>query len=182
MAKKQQNNKPRIEYRINDEIDFYGSVRVIGEDIESSVIPMKDARVLAESLDLDIVEINPRTTPPIMRICNYEKMVYELKKSLKKNKQQTKPPKEIQLSVNIADNDLKTKENKARQFLEEGFKVKVILSMRGRELARRDENKKSILRFIVDLEEVAVAESQPKDEGNRTIVILKRKAKPQAKD
>ena len=85
MAKKQQNNKPRIEYRINDEIDFYGSVRVIGEDIESSVIPMKDARVLAESLDLDIVEINPRTTPPIMRMCNYEKMVYELKKSLKKN-------------------------------------------------------------------------------------------------
>ena len=109
-------------------------------------------------------------------------MVYELKKSLKKNKQQAKPPKEIQLSVNIADNDLKTKENKARQFLEEGFKVKVILSMRGRELARRDENKKSILRFIVDLEEVAVAESQPKDEGNRTIVILKRKAKPQSKD
>ena len=138
--------------------------------------------MLAESLDLDIVEINPRTTPPIMRICNYEKMVYELKKSLKKNKQQAKPPKEIQLSVNIADNDLKTKENKARQFLEEGFKVKVILSMRGRELARRDENKKSILRFIVDLEEVAVAESQPKDEGNRTIVILKRKAKPQSKD
>ena len=182
MAKKQQNNKPRIEDRINDEIDFYGSVRVIGEDIESSVIPMKDARALAESLDLDIVEINPRTTPPIMRICNYEKMVYELKKSLKKNKQQAKPPKEIQLSVNIADNDLKTKENKARQFLEEGFKVKVILSMRGRELARRDENKKSILRFIVDLEEVAVAESQPKDEGNRTIVILKRKAKPQSKD
>ena len=94
MAKKQQNNKPRIEYRINDEIDFYGSVRVIGEDIESSVIPMKEARVLAESLDLDIVEINPRTTPPIMRICNYEKMVYELKKSLKKHK-----PKQVLIAA-----------------------------------------------------------------------------------
>ena len=179
MAKKQLKNTPRIEYRINDEIDFYGQVRVVGENANNEVMPIDKARKLAESLDLDLVEINSRVTPPIMKVCNYEKMVYELKKTLKKNKQQAKPPKEIQLSVNIAENDLKTKENQARKFIEDGFKVKVILIMKGRELSRRMENKKTIFKFIADLEDVAAAESLPKDEGTRTIVFLKRKTKQQ---
>lgn len=179
MAKKQLKNTPRIEYRINDEIDFYGQVRVVGENANNEVMPIDKARKLAESLDLDLVEINSRVTPPIMKVCNYEKMVYELKKTLKKNRQQAKPPKEIQLSVNIAENDLKTKENQARKFIEDGFKVKVILIMKGRELSRRMENKKTIFKFIADLEDVAAAESLPKDEGTRTIVFLKRKTKQQ---
>ncbi len=179
MAKKQLKNTPRIEYRINDEIDFYGQVRVVGENANNEVMSIDKARKLAESLDLDLVEINSRVTPPIMKVCNYEKMVYELKKTLKKNKQQAKPPKEIQLSVNIAENDLKTKENQARKFIEDGFKVKVILIMKGRELSRRMENKKTIFKFIADLEDVAAAESLPKDEGTRTIVFLKRKTKQQ---
>ncbi len=179
MAKKQLKNTPRIEYRINDEIDFYGQVRVVGENANNEVMSIDKARKLAESLDLDLVEINSRVTPPIMKVCNYEKMVYELKKTLKKNRQQAKPPKEIQLSVNIAENDLKTKENQARKFIEDGFKVKVILIMKGRELSRRMENKKTIFKFIADLEDVAAAESLPKDEGTRTIVFLKRKTKQQ---
>ena len=179
MAKKQLKNTPRIEYRINDEIDFYGQVRVVGENANNEVMSIDKARKLAESLDLDLVEINSRVTPPIMKVCNYEKMVYELKKTLKKNRQQAKPPKEIQLSVNIAENDLKTKENQARKFIEDGFKVKVILIMKGRELSRRMENKKTIFKFIADLEDVAAAESSPKDEGTRTIVFLKRKTKQQ---
>lgn len=179
MAKKQLKNTPRIEYRINDEIDFYGQVRVVGENANNEVMSIDKARKLAESLDLDLVEINSRVTPPIMKVCNYEKMVYELKKTLKKNRQQAKPPKEIQLSVNIAENDLKTKENQARKFIEDGFKVKVILIMKGRELSRRMENKKTIFKFIADLEDVAAAESLPKDEGTRTIVFLKRKIKQQ---
>ena len=179
MAKKQLKNTPRIEYRTNDEIDFYGQVRVVGENANNEVMSIDKARKLAESLDLDLVEINSRVTPPIMKVCNYEKMVYELKKTLKKNRQQAKPPKEIQLSVNIAENDLKTKENQARKFIEDGFKVKVILIMKGRELSRRMENKKTIFKFIADLEDVAAAESLPKDEGTRTIVFLKRKTKQQ---
>ena len=179
MAKKQLKNTPRIEYRINDEIDFYGQVRVVGENANNEVMSIDKARKLAESLDLDLVEINSRVTPPIMKVCNYEKMVYELKKTLKKNRQQAKPPKEIQLSVNIAENDLKTKENQARKYIEDGFKVKVILIMKGRELSRRMENKKTIFKFIADLEDVAAAESLPKDEGTRTIVFLKRKTKQQ---
>jgi translation initiation factor IF-3 len=102
-------------------------------------------------------------------------MIYELKKSAKKNKQNTKPLKEIQLSVNIAKHDLETKANNARKFIEDGSRVRVVLTMKGRELSRRDENKKSILEFIVMLDDVATPEAAPRDEGNKTSVILKKK-------
>ena len=112
---------------------------------------------------------------PIIRICNYEKMIYELKKASKKSKQSVKPLKEIQLSVNIAKHDLETKANNARKFLEDGSRVRVTLSMKGRELSRREENKKSILEFIVLLEDIAVPEAALRDEGNKTVVTLKKK-------
>jgi translation initiation factor IF-3 len=127
-------------------------------------------------MELDLVEIQSNLEIPIIRICNYEKMLYELKKSAKKTKQNTKPLKEIQLSVNIAKHDLETKANSARKFLEDGSRVRVILSMKGREMSRREENKKSILEFIVMLEDIAVPEAALRDEGNRTSVILKKKA------
>ena len=110
-----------------------------------------------------------------IRIENYDKFLYEQKKMQKKAKQNKTQLKEIQLSVSIADNDLKTKANKAKEFIEDDCKVKVILTMRGRELIRREENKKSMFSFIDMMSDVAVAESVPKDEGNKTIVILKKK-------
>jgi translation initiation factor IF-3 len=103
-------------------------------------------------------------------------MLYELKKAAKKNKQQVKPLKDIQLSVNIAKHDLETKANNAKKFIEDGSRVRVTLAMKGRELSRREDNKKSILEFIVMMDDVAVPESTPKDEGNKTVVILKKKS------
>lgn len=174
MAKEKKNNFSS-KFKVNDEIQFNGNVRIVGENIESKVIPIKEAQKIADEMGLDLVEIRGGVEIPIVKICSYEKMIYELKKSAKKNKQNQKPLKEIQLSVSIAKHDLQVKANNARRFLEDGSKVKVVLSMRGRELVRREENKKSILEFIVLLEDVAVPESTPKDEGNRTIVILKKK-------
>ena len=126
-------------------------------------------------MELDLIEINPSTQPPIMKIASYEKLMYEIKKNAKKNKHTAKPLKEIQLSVNITEHDLQTKANNAKKFIENGNKVKATLTMKGRELSRREENKRSILEFIVMLEDVAVPESQPRDDGNKTIVILKKK-------
>jgi translation initiation factor IF-3 len=83
--------------------------------------------------------------------------------------------KEIQLSVNIAKHDMETKAKNTRKFIEDGCRVRVTLTMKGRELSRREENKKSILEFIVMLEDIAVPESIPRDEGNKTSVILKKK-------
>ena len=172
---KQKKNDFSSKFRVNDEIRFKGNVRIVGEGIESRIVTMAEASKIADEMELDLVEIQENLEIPIIRICNYEKMLYELKKSAKKNKQMVKPLKEIQLSVNIAKHDLETKANNARKFLEDGSRVRVTLSMKGRELSRREENKKSILEFVVLLEDVAVPEAALRDEGNKTVVTLKRK-------
>jgi translation initiation factor IF-3 len=172
---KQKKNDFSSKFRVNDEIRFKGNVRIVGDGIESKVVSMTEANEIADEMGLDLVEIQGKLEIPIIRICNYEKMLYELKKTAKKNKQTIKPLKEIQLSVNIAKHDLETKANNARKFIEDGSRVRVTLSMKGRELTRREENKKSILEFIVLLEDVAVPEAAPRDEGNKTFVTLKRK-------
>ena len=172
---KQKKNDFSSKFRVNDEIRFNGNVRIVGNDIESKVVTMSEAKSIANGMNLDLVEIQGNGDIPIIRICNYEKMIYELKKASKKSKQAVKPLKEIQLSVNIAKHDLETKANNARKFLEDGSRVRVTLSMKGRELSRREENKKSILEFIVLLEDIAIPEAALRDEGNKTVVTLKKK-------
>ena len=170
------NNKPS--YRVNGEIFIEGSpmVRLISPDGSNEVVHISKARELAKELELDLVEISSSAKPPVVKIADYSKMLYELKKNAKKQHHNAKALKEIQLSVSIADNDMKTKAKNAAKFIMEGSKVKVVLTMKGREKARRDENKKSIYKFITMLDDIAVPESMPKDEGeNKTIVILKRK-------
>lgn len=171
MAK--QNSQKNYDYRINDDIYGYSQVRIIGDDIESKVVSLKEAKNIAESMGLDLIEINSKVNPPILRICDYSKFLYELKKNAKKNKQTQTQVKEIQLSVSIAQHDLETKAKQAINFLSKGDKVKVVLVMRGRELSRREENKRSILSFIEFVGENGIVESM-KDEGNKTIVILKK--------
>ena len=175
MAKAKKNDFSS-KFRVNDEIRIGGNVRIVGEGIESKVVTMSEARKIAEDMELDLVEIQGKSDAPIVRVCNYEKMLYELKKAAKKNKQHVKPLKEIQLSVNIAKHDLETKANNAKRFIEDGSRVRVTLAMKGRELSRREDNKKSILEFIVMMDDVAVPESTPKDEGNKTVVILKKRS------
>ena len=104
MAK--QNFQKNYDYRINDDIYGYSQVRIIGDDVESKVVSLKEAKNIAESMDLDLIEINSKVNPPILRICDYSKFLYELKKNAKKNKQTQTQVKEIQLSVSIAQHDL----------------------------------------------------------------------------
>jgi len=175
MAKINKKDDLSSKFRVNDEIKHFGKVRVVGDDIESVVVSIDEAKKMARSKELDLVEINNKADIPIVKICNYEKMLYRLKKELKENKfkNKAKPLKDIQLSVNIAQHDLETKVNNAKKFISEGNKVRVILTMKGREVARKEENKKSILEFIVMMEDVARLENPPRDEGNRTVAILK---------
>lgn len=175
--KSQNNSKGEKTFLINDEIKInnYENVRVLIDE-SNRVMKFSEAISLADKMSLDIILINENVRPQIVRIADYNKMLYDLKKSSKKVKQ-PKPMKEIDLSVNIASNDLETKARKAKEFIEDGSKVKVVLTMRGRELTRKEASKKCIFEFITMLEDVAVAESMPKDEGNRTTVILKKKNK-----
>lgn len=164
----------KTKYRINDGIKGYDTVRVVGEDVETQVMSISDARKLAADMDLDLVEINANGAIPIVKICNYEKMAYEEKKAQKKQKH-SKPLKEIQLRSNIAKHDLETKINHAKRFIKDGSRVKVTLSMKGRELLHRDENQKPLLEFIVMMENEASLEGSLKNEGNRVIAYLKKK-------
>lgn len=174
MGKQLKNNVNGVRYYVNDEIRFFEKVRVVGEDIESVVLPLQEAKKMANDMELDLVLINTKASPPIAKICDYQKMLYDLKRSMKKSKSPSQQIKEIQLSVNISSNDMATKAKQAQKFIENGNKVKVVLSMRGRELVRREENKRSILEFLVMLEDIAKIESL-RDENNRTIAIIKKR-------
>lgn len=174
------NNNKNLEhqYRVNGDIYIEGSpmVRLITPDGTNKVCHISEARRIAEEYELDLIEVNGKSTPPVVKIADYQKMLYELKKNAKKQQHNSKPLKEIQLSVSIAQNDMKTKANSARKFIQDGSKVKVVLTMKGREKQRREENKKSIFEFIEMLSDISTPESFPKDEGDsKTIVILKKK-------
>lgn len=165
----------KLSFRINDEIYTNGMVRIIGDNAPNEVITLRAAKQLAENMGMDLIEVNSKTSPILVRIMEYSKFIFEQKKIQKKLKQKTTSLKEIQLSTNISLNDLTIKAKKAKEFIADGDKVKVVLTMKGRELGRREDSKKSLLQFIVLLEEVAIPESLPKDEGNKCIIILKKK-------
>ena len=101
-------------FRVNEQIHGH-EVRIVGDGIESRVLPLNEAKKIAYAMGLDLIEINPNGSTPIVKVASYDKMLYELKKAAKKNKQHTKPLKEVQLSVNIASHDLETKANQAKK-------------------------------------------------------------------
>lgn len=181
MPKQQKNNKNTAEYRVNKEISGYSVARVIyNENTEedfNEVMTINKAVWFAKTHDLDLIEINPKSDPPVIRIADYQKFLYNIKKKQKANKTTSQVVKEIQLKTNISDHDLKIKEKKATEFLTKGNKVKVVLKMKGRELSRKEESKKCLYQFISDLSEVSTPETMPKDNGGNSIVILKLKKK-----
>jgi translation initiation factor IF-3 len=161
------------EFLINNELNINPNddVRLIGD--ETQIVKFKDAIVISKSEEKDLIGINLNVQPPILRLDDYHKFLYNLKKANKKNKE--KPLKEIDLNVNIAPNDLQTKVNQAKRFIENGSKVKVVLTIRGRETTHMDLSKKTLFDFISLLSDVAVAENEPKMIGNKFIVIFKKK-------
>ena len=190
MAKNKKENKSKLNINIpkaNDDIALHGSVsvRVVykenpnehSENDFVKIMSMYEAKKIAREMELDLVEVSPDANPPVVKVCDLSKLVYELKKQAKaKNKNNSHNElKEISLSATISQHDLEIKAKKTKEFITEGHKVKVTLLLRGRELARREENKKSLYTFIMLMEDTAVPESLPKDEGNRAIVIMKPK-------
>ena len=143
-------------------------VRVIGEDGEQlGIMPTKEAQKLADDAGLDLVKIAPTAKPPVCKIVDYGKFRYEQARKEKeaKKKQKVIEVKEVRLSPNIEENDLKTKANNARKFLEKGDKVKVTLRFRGREMAHVASSKHVLDDFAKMLEDVCVIEKPAKLEG-----------------
>lgn len=167
------------EPRINNEIIGYDTVRLIYNPVNkegfNKVVSLEEARRIAEKNEMDLIEINGKTRPAIVKMEEYSKYLYELKKQAKAKKKVTSVLKEVQLNTNISEHDLLIKVNKAKEFIKDGNKVKVVLTMKGRELTRREESKTCLYKFITYMEDVAVPENMPRDENNRSMVILKRK-------
>ena len=178
-------NNSIIEPRINHEIKGVTEVRLIYKEHKDSVsendfnkvVPWREAIRLANEKGLDLIEINGKTNPIIVKLEDYSKYLYELKKQLKQRKKNTTTLKEIQLSANISIHDLNIKANKVKDFIENGNKVKVVLNLKGRELSRREESKKSFYQFIsIMLDSGLVSfDSVPRDEEKKSIVIFKKK-------
>ena len=150
-------------------------VRLIGENGEQlGVMSARDALKLAREADLDLVKIAPTAKPPVCKIIDYGKYRYDLARKEKeaRKKQRITEVKEIRLSPNIDDNDLNTKVNAARKFIEKGDKVKVTLRFRGREMAHMSSSKVILDVFAEKLSDIAVVEKPAKLEGRSMQIVL----------
>ena len=153
-------------------------VRLIGADGEQlGIVSSKEAQRLADEAGLDLVKIAPTAKPPVCKIIDYGKYRYEQARKEKeaKKKQKTIELKEIRLSPNIDTNDLNTKINAAKKFIEKGNKVKVTLRFRGREMAHMQSSKHILDDFAEALADVAVVEKAPKVEGRSIGMVLAEK-------
>jgi translation initiation factor IF-3 len=149
-------------------------VRVVGENIETAIYPIREALEIADSMGLDLVEISPTANPPVCKVVDYKKFLYEQKKKQKeiKSKSAKIVVKEIRLSPNIDDHDFNFKLKHAIKFLQEGAKVKVDVFFRGRSIVYKEQGEITLLKFADELSEFGKPEMLPKLEGKRMIMIL----------
>jgi translation initiation factor IF-3 len=167
--------KRERKHKINSEVRF-PEVRIVGEH-DGKIMSSLEAFKLAESEGKDLILINEMGKPPVVRIEDYNKFLYNIEKKEKESKRNSSKSelKEISLSANIADNDLNVKSKKALEFLKKGDKVKCNLLMKGRQNNMKEQGELVMLRFAKSVEEFGVPEFMPKLEGNRWLMILKPK-------
>lgn len=160
-------------YRINDKIRV-AQVRLVGDNIEQGVYPIKQALTMAKEQNLDLVEISAKADPPVCKIIDYSKFKYEQKKKQKelKSKSQKSIIKEIRFGPNTDDHDFEFKLKHAENFLKEGNKVKAYVQFVGRTIVFKERGEILLLRFAQALEDIAKVEELPKLEGKRMILSL----------
>jgi translation initiation factor IF-3 len=153
---------------------------LVGENItEQGVYSFEDAIRLADELELDLVEISPQADPPVCRIIDYQKFLYQFKRKQKeiKAKAQKIVVKEIRFGPNTDDHDFNFKLKHAQNFLEEGFKVKAYVFFKGRSIVYNEQGQILLLRFAQELEEYGKVEQMPRLEGKRMNMLIAPKPK-----
>ena len=158
---------------INDEIRS-PRVRVVGDNVEQGIYSLSEARRMAEEQELDLVQITSAVDPPVCKIIDYQKFVYQQKKKAKEQKSNASKVviKEIRFGPQTDEHDYQFKLNHAKSFLQEGSKVKAYVFFRGRSILFSEQGEKLLLRFAVDLEEFGKAEQMPKLEGKRMLMMI----------
>jgi translation initiation factor IF-3 len=169
---------PQHEHRINQEITA-PEVRVIGENIEPKVYPLAEALKLAAEQEVDLVEISPQASPPVCRLIDYKKFLYEKKKKDKEQKAKAKQSevKEIRFTPNTDEHDFDFKAKHAENFLQDGNKVKCYVQFKGRAIMFQERGELLLLKFAERLAEFGSLESMPKMEGKRMLAIFTPKKK-----
>ena len=147
---------------------------MVGENIQTAIMNVRDAIRLAEEMGLDLVEISPTANPPVCKVVDYKKFLYERKKKQKEIKAKSAKVvvKEIRLGPNIDEHDFNFKLKHAIKFLEEGAKVKVDVFFKGRTIVYKEKGEYVLLKFAADLEEFGKVEQLPRLEGKRMIMVI----------
>jgi translation initiation factor IF-3 len=166
-------------HRINNRIIGVMQVRLVGDGIEPTVHSFEEALKIARDMELDLVEIVPNADPPVCRVIDYKKFLYEKKKKQKEMKAKaTKITiKEVRFGPNTDDHDFTFKLNHAKKFLQEGSKVKAFVFFKGRSILFKDKGEILLLKFAAELEEWGKVESMPELEGKRMIIYISPKRK-----
>jgi len=166
------NDKMKSQYRVNEQIRVR-EVRIVGDE-GSTVVPTRDALNMAREQGVDLVEISPNANPPVCRLIDYSKFLYQQKKRQKemKAKQVKVEVKEIRFGPQTDEHDYQFKLKHAKEFLEEGNKVRAYVFFRGRSILFKEQGEVLLLRFANDLEEVGKVESMPSLEGKKMFIYL----------
>lgn len=180
---RRKNTKPvrreeKDQHRINENIRA-NEIRLVVEGEEPKVLTVREALVLAEEAELDLVEISPNANPPVCKIMDYRKFLYNQKRKQKelKAKQSKIVIKEIRFGPNTDDHDFNFKLEHAKKFLEEGSKVKAYVFFRGRTIVFKDRGEILLLKFAQELADLGILEQMPKLEGKRMTIMINPKKK-----
>lgn len=173
------NNKKEDLHRINEKIRVR-EVRLVGENVEPGVYSIQEALRIADQQELDLVEISPNAEPPVCRITDYQKFLYQQKKKQKEQKAKAVKVvvKEIRFGPQTDDHDFNFKLKHAKSFLEEGCKLKAYVFFKGRSILFKEQGEVLLLRFATELEEYAKVDQLPVLEGKRMIIMLSPKKAP----
>ena len=181
------NNGPRRPFVPNKEKDPYATnerirareVRLVGDNVETGIYSIQEALKLAEELELDLIEISPTAEPPVCKILDYQKFLYQQKKRQKEQKAKATKVvvKEIRFGPQTDDHDYNFKLKHAIGFLQEGAKVKAYVFFKGRSILFKEQGEVVLLRFANDLEEYGKVDQMPVLEGKRMIIMLSPKKK-----
>ncbi|MEA4975476.1 MAG: translation initiation factor IF-3 [Paludibacter sp.] len=160
--------------RINELIKGVSQVRLVGDNVETGVYSFDEAMKIADNLELDLVEISPNAAPPVCKIVDYSKFLYQLKKREKEKKANSSKIviKEIRFGPQTDDHDFNFKLKHAREFLKEGNKVKAYVFFKGRSILFKDQGEVLLARFAQELEDLGKPEQIPQLEGKRMIITI----------
>lgn len=173
-ANNNRGDQNKDEHRINERIRGVKEVRLVGDNVEMGIYSIQDAMRIAEEQELDLVEISPTAVPPVCKVMDYQKFCYQQKKKAKEAKAKAAKVviKEIRFGPQTDEHDYEFKLRHAKEFIQEGSKVKAYVFFKGRSILFKEQGEVLLLRFANDLEDIAKVESMPVLEGKRMILML----------